>query len=255
MVLLNAGDGARVRAVVQLESTPPLMLMIGRPVDPQILDHMTRTEQAAAEYQRLDQNRSWLQIAFAWIFAIVALLVLAPPVLIGLVLANQIARPIGRLIKAAERVRSGDLAVRVPEAPTSDEVAGLSRAFNRMTGQLAAQRTELMDAYSQIDERRRFTETVLSGVSAGVIGLDAAGPDRAAEPRRERAAGRRSAGGARPELADVVPEFAALLRRGRSGAGAGGHRAKSRSARPAAGARCWCASAPTCQASGPTALS
>ena len=54
-----------------------------------------------------------------------------------------------------------------------------------MTGQLAAQRTELMDAYSQIDERRRFTETVLSGVSAGVIGLDVHGrielPNRAAD--------------------------------------------------------------------------
>jgi two-component system nitrogen regulation sensor histidine kinase NtrY len=211
VVVLAAGDGTRVQAVVKLDSTPPLMLMIGRPVDPQILEYMHRTEQAVSEYQRLDQNRSWLQIAFAWIFAIVALLVLLAAVLIGLVLANQIARPIGRLIHAAERVRGGDLAVRVVEAPTGDELAGLSRAFNRMTGQLAAQRTELMDAYSQIDERRRFTETVLSGVSAGVIGLDASGrvelPNRAANELLGTdllsAIGR--------ELADVVPEFADLL--------------------------------------------
>ncbi len=211
VVVLAAGDGTRVQAVVRLDSTPPLMLMIGRPVDPSILEHMELTEQAVAEYQRLDQNRSWLQIAFAWIFAIVALLVLLAAVLIGLVLANQIARPIGRLILAAERVRSGDLAVRVAEAPTGDELAGLSRAFNRMTGQLAAQRGELMDAYSQIDERRRFTETVLSGVSAGVIGLDASGrielPNRAANNLLGldllSAIGR--------ELAEVVPEFADLL--------------------------------------------
>ena len=80
-----------------------------------------------------------------------------------------------------------------------------------MTGQLAAQRGELMDAYSQIDERRRFTETVLSGVSAGVIGLDASGrielPNRAADELLGidllLAIGR--------ELADVVPEFADLL--------------------------------------------
>jgi two-component system nitrogen regulation sensor histidine kinase NtrY len=210
--VLNTGDGTRVRAVVQLDSTPPLMLLIGRPVDPQILEHMDRTEQAVAEYKRLDENRSWLQIAFAWIFAIVALLVLSAAVLIGLVMANQIARPIGMLIHAAERVRSGDLEVRVPEARTEDEVAGLSRAFNRMTGQLSAQRAELMDAYSQIDERRRFTETVLSGVSAGVIGLDAGGlielPNRAAAELLETdllaEIGRR--------LAEVVPEFAPLLR-------------------------------------------
>ncbi len=69
VVVLTAGDGTRVQAVVRLDSTPPLMLMIGRPVDPAILEHMARTEQAVAEYQRLDKNRSWLQVAFAWIFA------------------------------------------------------------------------------------------------------------------------------------------------------------------------------------------
>ena len=138
---------------------------------------------------------------------------LSAAVLIGLVMANQIARPIGRLIHAAERVRGGDLATRVPETASEDEIAGLSRAFNRMTGQLAAQRAELMDAYSQIDERRRFTEAVLSGVSAGVIGLDAEGRHRAAQPRGRRPARaatcwRRSA----RSLAAVVPEFAGLVR-------------------------------------------
>ena len=211
VVVLNAGDGTRVRALVRLDSTPPLVLMIGRPVDPVILGYMHRTETAVAEYQRLNDNRSWLQIAFAWIFAIVALLVLLGAVLIGLVIANQIARPIGTLINAAERVRSGDLGVRVAEMATGDEVATLSRAFNRMTGQLAAQRTELMDAYSQIDERRRFTETVLSGVSAGVIGLDAQGrielPNRAAD---DLLALDLIANVGQP-LAEIVPEFADLV--------------------------------------------
>lgn len=205
-------DPTRVRAVVQLDATPPLMLLIGRPVDPEILDHMARTEQAVAEYARLDENRSGLQVTFALIFALVALLVLCAAVLIGLVMATQIARPVGRLITAAERVRAGDLSVRVPEVASGDEVAGLSRAFNRMTGQLAAQRAELMDAYSQIDERRRFTEAVLLGVSAGVIGLDAAGhielPNRAASDLL----GLDLLGAIGRRLSDVVPEFAPLLR-------------------------------------------
>ena len=204
---------------------------------------MARTEQAVAEYQRLDENRSWLQIAFAWIFAIVALMVLLAAVLIGLVLANQIARPIGRLINAAERVRSGDLAVRVAEVQTGDELAGLSRAFNRMTGQLSAQRGELMDAYSQIDERRRFTETVLSGVSAGVIGLDASGrielPNRVAD----ELLGLDLLSSIGRELADVVPEFADLLHEAAASPNAHARR-KSRSAHQRAAARCWCASAP-----------
>jgi two-component system nitrogen regulation sensor histidine kinase NtrY len=182
--VLSNGTDTEVRALVELNSTPSLMMMIERPVDPHILAHMHLTEDAVAQYQRLDQNRAGLQVTFALIFALVALLVLAAAVSIGLVMANQIARPVGWLMLAAERVRGGDLAVRVPEIASGDELAGLSRAFNRMTNQLSAQRAELMDAYSQIDERRRFTETVLSGVSAGVIGLDAQGrielPNRAA---------------------------------------------------------------------------
>ena len=211
VVVLGSADENRVRAVVQLNSTPSLMLMIERPVDPAILDHMSRTEAALAEYRHLDENRSGLQVTFALIFALVALLVLSAAVLIGLVLANQIARPIGKLILAAERVRAGDLEVRVPETSGEDEVAGLSRAFNRMTGQLAAQRTELMQAYGQIDERRRFTETVLAGVSAGVIGLDREGrielPNAAASALLDMdlaaATGHR--------LREVAPEFADLL--------------------------------------------
>jgi two-component system nitrogen regulation sensor histidine kinase NtrY len=211
VAVLGSEDQTKVRGVVLLETTPQLMLVIGRLVDPSILDHIVRTEKAVELYDRLDQNRTGLQVTFAVVFALVALAVLAAAVLIGLVLANQIARPVGGLITAAERVRAGDLSVRVAEVDTGDDIAGLSRAFNRMTGQLAAQRGELMAAYSQIDERRRFTETVLSGVSAGVIGLDPEGkvelPNRAAGALLGRDLWRDVG---RP-MAEVVPEFAPLL--------------------------------------------
>ncbi len=226
VIVLDGDDGTRVRAVVRITSNPDLMLLVGRPIDPQVLAHITKTEAAVAAYHRMDENRSWLQIAFAWIFALVALLVLCAAVLVGLVLANQIARPIGRLIQAAERVRGGDLRVRVPEVAPHDEIAGLSRAFNRMTNQLDAQRSELMEAYSQIDERRRFTEMVLSGVSAGVVGLDAEGrielPNRAAS----ELLGTDLWTVLGQELPAVVPEFAALLREARESperARGGGH--------------------------------
>ena len=148
-------------------------------------------------------------------------------------------------------MRGGDLAVRVPESEGDDEIAGLCRAFNRMTGQLAAQRTELMEAYSQIDNRRRFTETVLSGVSAGVIGLDVRGrielPNRAADELLGidlLAADRPFAG------ASWCPN----LRRSwtppsRTPSVAHDRRSADRRRRRA-GARCWCVSAPSCPAAG-----
>jgi two-component system, NtrC family, nitrogen regulation sensor histidine kinase NtrY len=220
VAVINSSDGTHVRAVVQLNTMPTYMLLIERPVDPQILDYASQTQRAVQEYERLDQNRSRLQVFFALIFALVALLVLSAAVLIGLVLANQIARPVGGLILAADRVRAGDLGVQVPEVESGDEIAGLSRAFNRMTGQLAAQRAELMDAYSQIDARRRFTETVLSGVSAGVIGLDAAGcvelPNRAAA----ELLGTDLMAAVGHALPEIVPEFAPLLEQARELRGA-----------------------------------
>ncbi|HEY8613760.1 MAG TPA: PAS domain-containing sensor histidine kinase [Roseomonas sp.] len=210
-VLSEEGEEGRVRGLVVLDIEPGLMLMIGRPLDPSIIEHMQRTELAFQEYDQLDRNRSGLQITFALIFAIATLLVLLAAVLIGLVMANQIARPISRLINAAERVRGGDLSVRVDEGRADDEVGSLSRAFNRMTNQLAAQRSELLEAYRQLDDRRRFTESVLAGVSAGVIGLDAEGrinlPNR---PASELLGQDLEAAAGRP-LAEVVPEFRAFL--------------------------------------------
>ena len=108
---------------------------------------------------------------FALIFVVVALLVLFAAIWFALVSASQLVRPIGQLADAAERVRSGDLSVRVSEGRADDEIGGLSRAFNRMTSQLDSQRSELIEANAQLDERRRFTELVLSGVSAGGYGI------------------------------------------------------------------------------------
>ena len=209
--VLTSDESNRARAIIALAPATGLLLMIGRPVDPQVIGHMQRTEAAVEAYDSLDRNRSGLQITFVMIFAIAALLVLLAAILIGLVLANQLARPIGKLIHAAERVRSGDLSVRVEEGTSDDEVTTLSRAFNRMTNQLAGQRNELMEAYRQIDERRRFTEGVLGGVSAGVIGLDADGSINLPNRRASELLGAEIDPAVGRHLAEVVPEFGPLL--------------------------------------------
>ncbi|MBL6457791.1 PAS domain-containing sensor histidine kinase [Belnapia sp. T6] len=212
VAVLPAED--RVRAVVALDFGQGWMLLIGRPLDTTVLMHQHSVEKAVAEYVELDNNRSGLQITFVMIFAIAALLVLLAAVLIGLVLANQLARPIGRLIVAAERVRGGDLATRVEEVAADEEIASLARAFNRMTNQLAAQRSELLQAYRQIDERRRFTETVLAGVSAGVVGLETDGRINLPNRRASELLGIDLDAAIGQPLAEVVPEFAPLLAAG-----------------------------------------
>jgi len=211
VAILDSPDEKTVRAVVSVGDTVGLMLVITRPVDPVIVEHMRRTDAVVADYKRLNGNRAKIQVMFVLIFALVGLLVLAAAALIGLMLANQIARPLGLLGLAARRISEGDLKVRVPEEARDDEIVELSRAFNRMTDQLEGQRSELMEAYGQINERRRFTEAVLSGVSAGVIGLDRRQvielPNRAASVLLHTDLGALIG---RPML-DAAPEFAPLL--------------------------------------------
>ena len=173
VVTLTAETDDRVRALVRLDISTEAYLYVGRMIDPKVLEHMDHTKGAVQLYENLEGKRYDLQITFALIFMVVALLLLLAAVWVGLAFANQLTRPIGQLIMATEEVRAGDLTARAPTPHTRDELDSLARAFNRMTGQLESQQRDLIEANRQLDDRRRFTEAVLSGVSAGVVGLDA----------------------------------------------------------------------------------
>ena len=184
VAVVTGEESDRVRALVKLNSFPVAYLFVGRFVDPKVLARTRRTEEAVSEYLRLESERSDLQVSLIVLFGVVALLLFLVSIWFGLALATRLAQPIINLINAADRVRGGDLSVRMDEKDTIDEVGYLNRAFNRMTIRLHEQQTALRETNVQLDERRRFTETVLEGVSAGVIGLDPKGnitlPNRSA---------------------------------------------------------------------------
>ena len=211
VVILTAETEDRVRALLRLGNFSNAYLYVGRLVDPQVLGHMDTTKDAVRLYEELEGKRSDLQVTFALIFVVVALMLLLAAVWVGLSFANNLTRPIGRLILAAERVGSGDLSARVETGDSPDEIGTLSAAFNRMTGELQSQQNALLEANRQLDHRSRFIEAVLGGVSAGVIGLDESGeitlPNRSAcellALESEALRGRK--------LVEVVPEMAELL--------------------------------------------
>lgn len=179
VVVLTGDDEDLVRALIKLDGTMDpyhldtmgTYLLVGRFVDSKVLEHLEKTRGAATEYQRLQSTISGTQIKFSFVFMAVALLLLLVAAWVGMIFAVAIAKPISTMVFAAERVKTGDLTARVPEGK-NDEVGALARAFNRMTEQLDRQRSELINANHQIDARRHFIETVLAGVSAGIIALD-----------------------------------------------------------------------------------
>jgi len=175
IVVLAAPNSDRVRALARLDNYVGAYLLVGRFVDVQVLSNMARVREASQSYLRLEERSGTIQITFVAIFAVVAMLLLMAAAWIGMTIANQLARPISNLIDAAERVTEGDLSQRVTVDETYGEIGTLSKAFNDMTGTLAEQQAGLLQMNRTLDERRRFTETVLGGVSAGVIGLDNTG--------------------------------------------------------------------------------
>jgi len=176
----------KVRAGVKLEGFVDAYLLVGKFVDAQVLDYISQTIGAANQYGLIERNRDNLQIKFLFVFALIASLIVLVAISIGWQIATTISTPIGQLIDAADKVRRGDLTTRIETniSNDKDEVGKLSSAFNKMTEQLNSQQKGLISANKELDERRRFIEVVLSGVSAGVIGLDRNGciyfPNRSA---------------------------------------------------------------------------
>ena len=212
-LVILPGDGNRMRALIRLIGLGDAYLYVTRSLQPEVVDHTRQIQEVIRDYQRLEDERIGIQITFVIIFILVALLVLMSAVWLGLQFANRIAHPIGGLIAAADRVRAGELEARVEEPSQDDEIGSLSRAFNRMTGQIHTQQQELQDANLELDERRRFTEAVLAGVSAGVIGLDAEGRITLPNPSALALLEASSSDLTGRALEDAIPETADLLAR------------------------------------------
>ncbi|MDM7930689.1 PAS domain-containing sensor histidine kinase [Tabrizicola sp.] len=217
-VLIPDWPNNEFRALVYLDAFPDRYLYVTRAVDGTILSLLDETQETVQLYNQLESERGRLLFNFGLIYLGFALILILAAVWLGLWFAERLSRPVGRLAGAAERVGGGDLDVQVTEEDGDDEIASLGRLFNQMTRQLKGQREALMDSHSQTERRRRLFDSVLSNVTAGVIGLDSDGDidfvNRAAERLLDFADGRTDM-----PLAAAVPEFAPLFDRLREGSG------------------------------------
>jgi len=211
VVILASERDAQVRALLKLDRFLDGYLYVSRFVDPRVINTAMQARRAASDYAALEGQRGGIQIAFAMIYLALAMLVLLAAIAVGFWLANRLVEPISRLAVASERLRDGDLSARVDDTQENDEIGALSRAFNRMAGQLEGQRSELLGANLQLDRRRRFTEAVLGGVTSGVIGLDSDGKVNLANGAAMNLLDSRGEELAGLSLEAVVPEMQPLL--------------------------------------------
>ncbi|MEZ5855232.1 MAG: PAS domain-containing sensor histidine kinase [Hyphomicrobiaceae bacterium] len=220
--LLMPRDEYRVAAISRLANLPGHYLYVARGVNPKVVGHLRRTQAAVAEYDQLRRARGGPKLAHAIMYFMIALTGMLAAIWVGLWFARHLVAPIRRLIAAAQRVARGDLDVVLPLMRGEGDLRRLSRDFNNMTSELARQRHELVSANAQLSERRRFMEAVLSGVSAGVVGLDPQGRVRLTNPSAERLLGRASADLVGKPLSECIPELAAAI-----ATAEGGHRPRT----------------------------
>ncbi len=175
VVLSEDREQNEFRALFRLAAFPDRYLYISREVDGQIIALLDETEQTVLLYRQVEADRGRLLFDFALLYLGFATLMILAAIWAGLSFGERLSRPVGRLAGAAQRVGQGDLDVRVPETTSDDEIAMLGRLFNQMTRQLKGQRDTLVEQNAATEERRRLFDSVLSSVTAGVIGLDQSG--------------------------------------------------------------------------------
>lgn len=199
------------RALVSLKSFADRYLYVSRNVDGKILSLLDQTKETVVLYQQLERDRGRLLFEFGLIYLGFALIVILAAIWLGLWFAERLARPVGRLAGAVQRVGAGDFNVRVQEEEGDDEIAMLSRVFNQMTKQLKAQRDTLVATNRQTEQRRRLFDSVLGGVTTGVIGLNPKGKIDIINPAAGQMLGLNTTSDLGRPLNAAVPEFSYLF--------------------------------------------
>ena len=204
-------DTNYVAAVIKLQNYDNRFLYVTRLLDPRVVPQLRETRASVSEYIAIEQRRFGVQVAFGLMYTVIALIVMLSAVWIGFNFANKLVAPIRRLIGAANAVSEGNLYVRVPVRQSEGDLAHLGETFNRMTQELRTQRDDLVRARDTIDTRRIFTEAVLAGASAGVIGVDTFDNVSILNRSAERLIGHTEAEAIGKPLNEVFPELAGIM--------------------------------------------
>src|SRR3546814_6441363 len=134
-----------------------------------LFPYTTLFRSVLADYDDFTARSRALQLQFNAALFLGSLLLVGLTVWIALAVADRLVRPVAELVDTARRITAGDLSARVPGLHTRDEVGTLASAFNRMSQRLEAQSSALVNANSQLDNRRAVIEAQLSGVTAGIV--------------------------------------------------------------------------------------
>jgi two-component system nitrogen regulation sensor histidine kinase NtrY len=216
MVVIEDWPNNEFRALVRLNNFVDRYLYVSRSVDGNILNLLDETAATAKTYNQMETQRDQILSYYGLLYLGFASFVILSAIWLGMLFAERLSRPVGRLAGAAQRVGAGDFDVQVQEEKGDDEIAMLGRVFNRMTTQVKRQRDDLILANEVTERRRRLFDSVLSGVTAGVVGLSSDGKISFINAAAERLLNLENIKNEGREIQLAVPEFLALFEAAKS---------------------------------------
>ena len=164
VVLVNIGQG----------SYAPHVLVTSLYIPKAKLDQLHKISSGLEGYRQLMLLQQPIKTSLLVILLIVTLLIVFSAIWFGFYMAGGLTDPIGKLAEATKRVAGGELDF-VIERESGDEMGTLVESFNKMTRDLYSGQRSLEQFNFELENRRRYTETILQNVPAGVISLDGLG--------------------------------------------------------------------------------
>ena len=176
IIISNETDSNKVNAFIKLDQYVDAYLLTSRFIDQKVLEAISKSNIASDDYKSIELNLFDTKISILVLFLFISLFLLLISLYVGLGLSNRLISPIAELIHASQEVGRGNLNYQIKNKTLLQnkisELKKLGNAFNKMVLDIKNNRSELIEANDQLDQRRQFSEAVLSGVYSGVIGLD-----------------------------------------------------------------------------------
>jgi nitrogen fixation/metabolism regulation signal transduction histidine kinase len=151
------------KPALDIES-PTVYLQLSQAVAPKVAQWAQTVAQGSRDYETLALGRTGLRKIYGATLTITMLLAVLAAVAAGFVLADAMSAPLLRLARGTQAVAAGDFS-HLPEPKGKDDLAVLTRSFNRML-------SELGTARGALTQSNGYLAQVLTSLSTGVLVLD-----------------------------------------------------------------------------------
>ena len=165
----------RIRVIQRLPFNVPgeqgYLLQAIYPLPESVTTLASQIEKEYHRYQNLSYLREPLKQSFILILSLVLLLTVLLAILAALNVSRKLVSPISKLAQGTREIAAGDLTYEI-QAETRDELGFLVQSFNEMTEALTRASQEAEHSRAQLQSQSEYLETVLGGLTAGVLTLD-----------------------------------------------------------------------------------